>query len=297
MAGSKKSNLPTLVFLGSPEPAVVVLDALVSAGAHIEAVVTQPDAKRGRGSLLSPTPVKLRALEHGLAVTHNIADLATLTQSTLGVVVAYGRIISADILQRLPMLNVHFSLLPRWRGAAPVERAILAGDSHTGVCIMDVEATLDTGAVFAQSDTPIADDDTSSSLTTRLALLGADALIDVLTRWPVVGIAQSGESTYAHKISAAEGLIDWRQSSEQICRQVRALPAYCEFNGQRLRILEVSQQPHQDAAVGEFITPDTIATPNGSVQILRVQPAGKAAMSASDWVRGARIGVGDNISK
>ena len=120
MAATNRSSLPTLVFLGSPEPAVVVLDALVAAGANIEAVVTQPDAKRGRGSLLSPTPVKMRALEHGLTVTHNIADLLTLKECTLGVVVAYGRIISADILKHLPMINVHFSLLPRWRGAAPV---------------------------------------------------------------------------------------------------------------------------------------------------------------------------------
>lgn len=295
--GSEKINLPSLVFLGSPEPSVVVLDALIEAGAQIEMVVTQPDAKRGRGSSLTPTAVKLRALEHGLTVTHDIADVTKLTQSTLGVVVAYGRIISVDILRHLPMINVHFSLLPRWRGAAPVERAILAGDSHTGVCIMDVEATLDTGAVYAQSETAILDDDTSDSLATRLALLGADALLDVLGRWPVVGVPQSGEPTYAHKISATEGAIDWGQSSQQICRQVRALRAYCDFKGQRLGILEVSQQPHQVANFGEFVAPDVIAAGDGSVRILRVQPAGKAPMSAQDWLRGVRIGVGDNISK
>ena len=297
MVATSRNNLPTLVFLGSPEPAVVVLDALVAAGANIEAVVTQPDAKRGRGSLLSPTPVKMRALEHGLTVTHNIADLLTLKECTLGVVVAYGRIISADILKQLPMINVHFSLLPRWRGAAPIERAILAGDTQTGVCIMDVEATLDTGAVFAQSVTPISVSDTSETLTTRLSLLGADALIDVLTRWPVHATPQSADATYAHKISPTEALIDWQQSSEQICRQVRALPAYCEHKGQRLRILEACQQPHQNGEVGEFVAADTIATSNGSVQILRVQPAGKAAMTAQDWLRGARVVVGDNIGK
>src|SRR5580698_5163295 len=152
-----------LAFLGTPDMAVPPLRALVEAGHDLALCVTRPDRKRGRGGALSPSPVKAAALELGLAVTHSMQDLVT-ADVELAVVVAYGRIIPASLLAQIPMVNLHFSLLPRWRGAAPVERALLAGDAETGVCLMKLEEGLDTGPVYGRLSVPIGDEEDLSTL-------------------------------------------------------------------------------------------------------------------------------------
>ena len=164
-----------LVFLGTPAAAVPSLRAVVGAGHEVVLVVTRPDRRRGRGSTLSPSPVKEAALELGLPVAHSVKVLDEVS-ADLGIVVAYGAMIKPEVLERLPMLNVHFSLLPRWRGAAPVERAILAGDEETGVGIMSLEATLDTGPLHAERRVTVGDK-TASALTNELADVGATLLV------------------------------------------------------------------------------------------------------------------------
>jgi methionyl-tRNA formyltransferase len=168
-----------LVYLGTPEAAVPPLRTLVAAGHDVALVVTRPDKRRGRGSQLVPSPVKAAALDLDLAVTDDLAS-ATGVGAELGVVVAYGRIVPAAVLDELPMVNLHFSLLPRWRGAAPVERAILEGDAETGVCLMAVEAGLDTGAVYAEEATAIDPEETATELRARLVIIGCRMLEDHL---------------------------------------------------------------------------------------------------------------------
>ena len=168
-----------VAFLGSPEPAAHCLRALAAAGHDVALVVTEADKRRSRGSGLFPTPVKRAALELGIAVTDRVGDVLDVG-AELGIVVAFGRLIRPAVLDRLRMVNVHFSLLPRWRGAAPVERAILAGDDRTGVCLMQLEAELDTGPVFARAETPILRETTARGLLTTLSELGAELLVEHL---------------------------------------------------------------------------------------------------------------------
>ena len=220
---SKEVCLAKLIFLGSPSAAVPSLDALVGAGHEVVLVVTREDKRRGRGNVPAPTPVKERAVELGLPVSHRLEDVLDV-QADLGVVVAYGRIIPAALLQRLLFLNVHFSLLPRWRGAAPVERAILAGDRSSGVCIMRLAEGLDTGPLYACVEIAVDDDETCFALTDRLAHLGADLLTRLLSG-NVAGlpepVEQQGEPVYARKLEPGDLKIDWRSQSIAICRQVR----------------------------------------------------------------------------
>jgi methionyl-tRNA formyltransferase len=245
--------------------------------------------------------VKKWALEHNLEVTDDLGRVDEFADGdTLGVVVAFGRIIPEELLAKMRMVNVHFSLLPRWRGAAPVERAILAGDERTGVCIMDVEKGLDTGAVHATDETVITDTDTTSLLTERLARMGAEVLLRVLQGDLADAVPQNGEATYAHKIEKSEYVIDWRASSVVIGRQVRALPALSVLNGKRLRVLEcevaedhlvteehvarvTTEQPGHLDATGRVVCG------TGSVILHRVQPEGRSAMSFRDWVNGSSL--------
>ncbi|MCX6517186.1 MAG: methionyl-tRNA formyltransferase, partial [Actinobacteria bacterium] len=227
-----------LVFLGTPDTAATVLTSLIDAGFHIIHVVTRPDAKRGRGSRMTPSPVKEVALRHNIAVSHDLNWVELNShQNLLGIVVAYGRIIPGALLEKVPMINIHFSLLPRWRGAAPVERAIMAGDSETGVCIMDVEATLDSGAIYATATVPIDDEITATALTRQLAQAGAELLVTTLQNGLGTPVAQQSGGTYAAKITPDDLRIDWTNSAVNIHRQVRALRAYTVVYGNRLRIL------------------------------------------------------------
>ena len=197
-----------IAYLGTPDVAVPPLQALHAAGFEIAVVVTRPDKRRGRGSTLSPSPVKAVALELGLPVTDDL-DAVLDAGIELGVVVAYGRIIPRRVLEAVPMVNLHFSLLPRWRGAAPVERALLAGDATTGVCLMEVAEGLDTGAVYAVEETPIAADDTLASLRGRLVEMGSRMVVDALTEGLAPPAPQVGEPTHAAKIDPAELALDW----------------------------------------------------------------------------------------
>ena len=277
-----------LVFLGTPPAAAVVLERLVDAGFEVVHVVTRPDAKRGRGSSLSPSPVKEVALRLGIPVSHGLEwVVAHREENLLGIVVAYGRIIPASILAHTPMINIHFSLLPRWRGAAPVERAILAGDTTTGVCIMDIEETLDTGAVYAREEVAISDAATSVSLTNELAQTGADLLVRTLKTGLGTPIAQGDGETYAKKISVEEQRIDWSLSAVQIHRQVRALRSYAVVGGSRIKILEVALvEGDATLAPGEVESDCYVGTGQGDLLLVRVQPEGKGPMPAADWMRG-----------
>lgn len=276
----------SLVFLGTPPAAATVLRRLVESGVSITHVVTRPDAKRGRGSALTPSPVKEVALELGLSVSHDLSWIEeNAHQQLFGLVVAYGRIIPSSLLELVPMINVHFSLLPRWRGAAPVERAILEGDSVTGVCIMNVEPTLDTGAVFSSAKVKITPESTTESLTNELAVVGSDLLISCIKHGLNEPTPQSNLATYAAKISRDELRIDWTNSAEHIHRRIRALRAFTMLGTSRVRIIQ--------ADVGEGASPPghcdsrgVVGTGAGVIYLRTVQPEGKAAMDVSSWLRG-----------
>lgn len=280
-----------LVFLGTPEASATVLEALLREGFSVVHVITRPDARRGRGSSLSPSPVKRVALEHGIDVTH---DLMWLEENAgpglLGIVVAYGRIIPTHLLNRMQMLNIHFSLLPRWRGAAPVERAIMAGDATTGVDIMEVEPTLDTGAVYAERQMTITDQHTTASLTSDLAELGATLLVETLRQGLGVPVAQKGDATYAAKITAEDMRIDWTRPSGEIVRQSRAVRAFTVVDELRVRVLEVAlvEESENDSGLipGQISPIGLVGTGNGCLRLLRIQPEGKAVMDAAAWLRG-----------
>jgi len=277
-----------LVFLGTPTAAATVLSTLINGGFEIAHVVTRVDARRGRGSSTTPSPVKQIALDNEIEVSHDMAWLKDNSdRELLGIVVAYGKIIPASVLSHTPMINVHFSLLPRWRGAAPVERAILAGDAQTGVCIMNVEETLDTGDVFAQREINILDAHTAESLTADLAVLGGELLVDTLNDGLGAGVPQHGETSYAAKVSAEELLLDWNLSSIEVSRRIRALRSYTMLGSQRLKVITadlvtdaVQLHPGQCDGLGN------VGTRDGAVRLISVQPEGKAIMDASAWLRG-----------
>jgi methionyl-tRNA formyltransferase len=248
-------------------------------------VVTRPDRRRGRGTATGSTSVKAAALELGLPVTHDIADVVS-AGAELGVVVAYGRIIKPDVLAALGMVNIHFSLLPRWRGAAPVERAILSGDETTGVCLMDVEEGLDTGGVYRRREVGIGPAETAAGLTARLAHIGAEVLVDALVEGLGVPTPQEGEPTYAAKIEAADLRLDWVRPAEELHRVVRLGRAWTTIAGRRLLILEA--QP-TDASEGEApgaVQGTLVATGRGGLRLVRVQPEGRRPMTADEWRRG-----------
>ncbi|MGH9046021.1 MAG: methionyl-tRNA formyltransferase, partial [Acidimicrobiales bacterium] len=210
-----------LAYLGTPELAVPPLRALVDAGHQITLVVSGPDRRRGRGSATTPSPVRAAALELGIPTTTDPAELADPggEPPELGVVVAFGRLIRPPVLAVVPMINLHFSLLPRWRGAAPVERAILAGDEQTGVCVMAVEEGLDTGAIYARSVLDIGALEHLGALRDRLVARGSELLVEVLSAGVAqMGepVAQMGEPTYASKLTPEESVIDWAASTREV---------------------------------------------------------------------------------
>ena len=231
-----------LAFLGTPEMAVRPLRDLVAAGHDIALCVTRPDRRRGRGGAVTPSPVKEAALELGLPVSHSMEDVADAGVE-LAVVVAYGRIIPLTLLERVPMVNLHFSLLPRWRGAAPVERAILAGDPVTGVCLMKLEEGLDTGPVYARREVPIGNDTDLAALRPELVEVGSALLVECL----VGGLAglpvpepQEGEPTIASKLTPEDLHLQWGDTAVQLHRVVRLDRAWTTFRGRRLGILEAA---------------------------------------------------------
>jgi methionyl-tRNA formyltransferase len=277
------------VFLGTPETSVVPLRALVEAGHDIALVVSQPDRRRGRGGATSPSPVKQAALDLGLPVSERVDD-AIEAGADLGVVVAFGRLIKPHVLAELPMVNIHFSLLPRWRGAAPVERAVLAGDDRTGVDLMVVEEGLDTGGIYARAELPIGPDDTAAELRARLAELGAGLLIDNFARGLGEPVPQQGEPTYAHKLEVADLAVDWSAPAEAIHRLVRVGGAWTTHDGHRLKLWRSAR-----TAAG----PDGLEVPagDGPLWLVEVQPEGRRRMPARAWANGLNGAVAPGLGR
>jgi methionyl-tRNA formyltransferase len=284
-----------LAFLGTPEAAAYILRAIVSAGHEVPLVITRPDKRRGRGAAPSPSPVKACASELGLDVSERVSD-ATSAGAELGVVVAYGRMIPPGVLERLKMVNVHFSLLPRWRGAAPVERAILAGDEVTGVSLMAVDSGLDSGPVYLQVEVGIGEHESAAALTQRLAVLGADLLLKALSEGLGEAVPQRGEPTYANKIGVDDLRLDWTSPATQLARVVRLGRAWTTWRGKRLLVLSANavDSPTPAAAPGELVG-DVVATGEGGLRLLQVQPEGRRSLAAGDWIRGARPQPGERF--
>jgi methionyl-tRNA formyltransferase len=280
-----------LAFLGTPEPAVASLRALVAAGHDVEIVITRPDRRRGRGARLTASPVKVAAEELGLRVEHRVADLDGLDVER-GVVVAYGAIIPGAVLERIPMLNVHFSLLPRWRGAAPVERAILAGDAQTGICVMSLESGLDTGPVHLERRVDV-DDKSAAQLTEELADLGARALVEVLASPELLEHPrpQVGEVTYAEKLTAETFHLEPSMPRSLVLRTVRLGRAFTLVERGRLRIDEarISDAQVPPGSISLVEGDVVLGADDGAVVLLRVQPEGSRPMAATAWWAGARL--------
>jgi len=236
--------------------------------------------------------VKVAALALGIPVSHDINDVLKLNpDGLLGVVVAFGNIIAPEILQHVPMINIHYSSLPRWRGAAPVERAILSGDSTTAVCIIQVVEQLDAGDVLATAPCAIGDDDSVVALRGRLGQLALPLLIDICSNGVSSQQAQTGEVVVARKITAHDLAIDWSSIPVAISRQVRLGNAFTFFDGKRFKVHEVSSASEQLPA-GSISVHDArvlVGARGGSIQLVTVQPEGKPRTSASEWARGARL--------
>lgn len=279
---------PRLAYLGSPGLAVPTLDALVAASHDIVVVVSRPDARRGRGEQPAPSPVKAAALRHGLAVSDDVDDVLR-SGAELGVVVAFGRIIKPHVLARLPLVNLHFSLLPRWRGAAPVERAILAGDDRTGVCLMAVEEALDTGGVYRRAEVEIGCDETLDELRSRLVVLGTDLVLGALAEGFGSPVPQEGEPTYAPKVDPAELHLDWGRPAADLHRVVRLGRAWTTLRGRRLIVWRARPLDEPVAGPPGALVGTRVATARGALELLEVQPEGRARQEAGTWRRGARL--------
>lgn len=267
--------------------AVPPLRALHEAGFDIVRVITGADRRRGRGGATTPSPVKAAALDLGIEVRHDPADAADV-DADLGVVVAYGRILRPDLLRRLPMINLHFSLLPRWRGAAPVERAILAGDDRTGVCVMAVDEGLDEGAVHARAEVPIGSRTTAAQLAEELTAVGSRLLVDTLRSGLGEPEPQVGEVTYAAKLFADDRHLDWSRNTVELDRIVRIGGAWTTFRGRRFKILEATP-----ASADRMLEPgqtdhDLIGTGDGALRPLVVQAEGRGPVPWPDWRNGAQ---------
>jgi methionyl-tRNA formyltransferase len=299
-----------IAFMGTPEFAIPTLDALVAAGHDIAAVYCQPPRRAGRGKSLTPTPVHARAEALGLEVRHPVtlrdetaqADFAALALD-IAVVAAYGLILPMPILMapRLGCLNVHGSLLPRWRGAAPVQRAILAGDAITGVTIMQMERGLDTGPMLATYETPM-DRKTAGELTAELAIGGAALMASVLqdiAAYPPVIQPEDGV-TYAAKIDKAESRIDFSVAADQVDRQIRAFNpvpgAWFEHAGERIRIHSCDVVEGSGAAGTIIDDRLTIACGSGAICPTLVQRAGRGAMTPAELLRGFPLPAGTHLA-
>jgi methionyl-tRNA formyltransferase len=294
-----------IVFMGSPDFAVPSLDALVATGHEVICAYTQPPRPAGRGKGEQKTAVHRRAEELGIEVRcprtvrdHDEQARFAALDSDLAVVAAYGLILPKPILEapRGGCINVHASLLPRWRGAAPIQRAILAGDETTGVTIMRVEEGLDTGPMLLKRETPV-DRKNAGELTDELAKLGAEALVEWLDN-PAPPVAQPSEGvTYASKIDKAEARIDWSKSARDIERQVRAFApspgAWFEANGERVKLLRADVGDDASGKPGEVLDDCLcIACGSGYIRSLTVQRAGRAVMTPGELLRGFNISKG-----
>lgn len=305
-----------LIFMGTPAFSVPSLAALVQAGYQLVGVVTQPDRPAGRGRQLDPSPVKRLAEQHGLHVLQPpalkapeaVAELAALRPDVI-VVAAFGQILRPAVLDLPPYgcINVHASLLPRWRGAAPVQAAILAGDQVTGSTIMRMDPGMDTGPILAQAALAIAPDDSGGALTKRLAQQGADLLIETLPRWLAGEITPQPQdaslATLCRPLRKEQGLIEWTRPAAEIALAVRAFnpwpAASTSWQGQPLRVLQGTAMPGQASnETGLVVQHDgmvAVVTGAGLLRLEQVQLAGRGAMPAEDFARGQRSFVGSRL--
>lgn len=292
-----------VIFMGTPDFSLPALDALAAAGHEIAAVYCQPPRPAGRGHRERPAPVQTRAEAMGLPVRHPVSLRDAEEQAAfaalgadIAVVVAYGLILPQAVLDapRHGCLNIHASLLPRWRGAAPVQRAIMAGDSETGVCIMRMEAGLDTGPVLLRRAVPIAADDTAGSLHDSLSALGGEAIAETLANLPELRAAPQPENgvSYAPKIDKAEARIDWTAPASEVDCRIRGLApfpgAWCEIGGERIKLL-MSRAVPGEGAPGQVLDGLTIACGTGAVEVLRLQRPGKRSVDAAAFLRGTEV--------
>ncbi|MGY8904905.1 MAG: methionyl-tRNA formyltransferase [Burkholderiales bacterium] len=329
-----------LIFAGTPEFAAIALKSLLAAGHHIGLVLTQPDRPAGRGLKLHPSPVKQLALQHHLPLAQprslrldgKFPDDARAAQLAINqanadvmVVAAYGLILPQWVLdtsagqQKLGCLNIHASLLPRWRGAAPIHRAIAAGDAQTGVCIMQMDAGLDTGDILHSVHQPIADTDTSATLHDKLAALGAQTLLAVLAQARQGGLKPEKQAeigiTYAHKISKAEAAVDWTQDAAVLARQIRAFnPApvvFCMVNGEPVKLYAAQQALPQNSEIDSVTRNSamvcgtilhinqagiTVQCGQGALTLTQLQRPGGTVLAAADFLRGFPLHVGQVLA-
>lgn len=313
------------VFFGTPQFAVPSLEALIHApNVQVVAVITQPDRPSGRGGPLTAPPVKQIALREGIPVfqPHSLRkefstlrlELETLGPCDLGVVIAFGQILPQDVLDwpSYGCVNIHASLLPRWRGAAPIQRAIEAGDSETGVCLMRMDAGLDTGPVYSTARTAISDSDTTGSLHDRLSLIGAELLIHDINSIVTGSLTASPQSevgvSYAKKITAEECKITWSDSATALARRIRAFTptpgCFAVFQGRRLKILRAQEVGTRDLArdvpVGTVIRsgPEALLVPcgEGLLSVEEIQLEGKKKMTITEFLRGNSVPVGTSLN-
>ena len=301
-----------LVFAGTPEFAALALQAIVAAGHDVALVLTQPDRPAGRGMALQPSPVKKLALEKGIEVFQPLSLKDAEAQARIAavgaevmVVAAYGLILPQTVLDlpRFGCLNIHASLLPRWRGAAPIQRALLAGDAETGVCIMQMEAGLDTGPVLLREAFPILPDDTSATLHDRLAALGARLVVEALGKLPLPATPQVLEGvTYAQKIGKAEAQVDWSQSAAELDRHIRAFNpfpgAQAQFGGQTVKLWRAAPV-EGGGEKGQILQVDrnrvVVACGSGALAVSELQKAGGKRLAVREFLAGHPLKAGDRF--
>ncbi len=312
-----------VLFFGTPLFSVPTLELLCKNPAiHVASVITQPDRPTGRGATVTPPPVKVCAHNYGIPTFQPTSlkkefaslkdELASFGPFDLGVVIAFGQILPPEVLAypKIGCVNIHASILPRWRGAAPIQRAIEAGDAETGVCLMQMDAGLDTGAVFSTSRTPILDSDTYESLHERLSRLGAELLmqdIEAIASGTLTAIPQTAaDVSYAKKITAEETRIDWSHEAMQIARKVRALSpspgCYTTWEGKRLKILksrpaelDTATAPPPGTVLQALADTLTIACGSGALRLEEVQLEGKKRMLAEEFLRGSPLATGARL--
>ncbi|MHB8318421.1 MAG: methionyl-tRNA formyltransferase [Acidimicrobiales bacterium] len=292
-----------IVYFGNPQIAVPPLRRLVDDGHEIALVVTGEDKRRGRGRLKSASAVKVAATEMGIEVTSSLQDAGEVA-SDLGVVVAFGKLIPAELLGLVPMVNLHFSALPRWRGAAPLERAILAGDETAAVCVMEVVRELDAGGIYLSETVKIPENDYLSDLRDRMVEVGSEllsrALAGGLSSLPEPA-PQRGEVLYAHKLRPEELKIDWERPVQEVMRLVRIEAAWTTFRSKRLRVLKatpitgLSDRSMPPGAI--FVDEERclVGCGDSPLDIGYVQPENSRRMTVGEWVRGARPLQGERL--
>jgi methionyl-tRNA formyltransferase len=301
-----------LIFAGTPEFAAVALDALLAAGHAVALTLTQPDRPAGRGLKPRPSAVKALALARKLPLAQPASLKEPVIQEQLRaigadamVVAAYGLILP-DAVLAIPArgcINIHASLLPRWRGAAPIQRAVLAGDRETGITIMQMDAGLDTGAILLQEKIALNDDDTAQTLHDKLAQLGARCVVRALKENPAPRAQDDTAATYADKITKAETVIDWARSAGDICRQIRAFDpvpgAVTTLDGATLKIWRAQPLAHEAVTPGTVMSARgsgiVVAAGGGAVNVIELQKAGSKRLAAAAFLAGAKLVPGARL--